>query len=55
VASLVIVGYGRKRGFMGEFKGGGAAAGMGEVVDFRLSWFAWVVIGFGRGRGEWDR
>jgi hypothetical protein len=36
---------------MGEFKGGGAMTGVREAVDFGLSWLAWVVIGFRRGRG----
>jgi len=38
VASLVIIGYRGERGLMGEFKGGGAATGAGEVVDFGLGW-----------------
>jgi hypothetical protein len=54
VASLIIVGYGGERRLMGEFKGGGAAMGVEEVVDFRFGWLAWVVIGFRRGRGRWD-
>jgi hypothetical protein len=40
---------------MGEFKGGGAATGVGEAVDFGFGWLAWVVIWFGRGRGGGHR
>jgi len=40
VASLIIIGYRRKRGLMREFKGGGAVTGAGEVVDFGFSWLA---------------
>ena len=38
---------------MGEFKRGGAAAGMGEVVDFGFNGFAWIVIGFRGGFRGW--
>ena len=54
VASLIIIGYGGKEGFMREFKGGGAAMGAGEAVDFSFSWLAWVVIRLRRGGGRWD-
>jgi hypothetical protein len=40
---------------MGEFKGGGAATRMGEAIDFRLGWLAWIVIRFGRGRRRGHR
>jgi hypothetical protein len=55
VAGLVIIEHRGERGLMEEFKGGGAATGMGEAVDFRFGWFAWVVIGFRGGRGGWHR
>jgi len=55
VASLIIVGHRGEGGFMGEFKGGGVATGVGEAVDLRLSWLSWVVIGFRRGGGRWHR
>jgi len=53
VASLIIIGHRGERGLMREFKGGGAAIGVGEVVDFGLSWLVWVVIRFWRGGGRW--
>jgi hypothetical protein len=55
VAGLVIIGHRRERGLMGEFKGGGAAMGAGEAVDFGFGWLAWIVIWFGRGRGRGHR
>jgi hypothetical protein len=39
VASLIIVGYRREGGFVREFKGGGAASGAREAVDFGFGWF----------------
>jgi hypothetical protein len=39
IAGFIIVGHGGERGFMGEFKGGGGMAGMGEVVDLSFGGF----------------
>ena len=40
---------------MRKVKGGGAVAGVGEVVNFGFGGLAWVVIRLRRGRGGWDR
>jgi hypothetical protein len=53
VAGLIIIGYRRERGFMGEFKERGATMEAGEVVDFRLSGLSWVVIRLRQGRRRW--
>ena len=54
MARFIIVGHRGEGGFVGKFKGGGAAAGVGEVVDFSFGRLAWVVIRLRRGRGGWD-
>ena len=53
VTGFIIIGHRGGGSFMGEFKGRGGLSGVGEVVDFGLKGFSWVVIGFERWR--WGR
>jgi hypothetical protein len=44
VAGFVIIGHRGEGGFMGKFKQGGDMARVGEVINFGLDGFAWVII-----------